>query len=529
MKSNSEFILLISFFENPSEKRLSEMFECLEINQKLFNKIIIIYELPNNNKTHVLNRIIKIKGENETSTNAKIEIEFLKGRPKYTDFFKISSKYESKDNNSWFCIANSDIYFDETLYLINDIKIKEEFIIALSRYDKFEDLKKDELDAIPYTFTIEDEKNKNWKLISSKKENKLLSAIPNTFSQDAWFFRKKPINWEKYIFKIGTMFCDSFFNTQTIIDKVNIYNPCLSIRIYHNHNVSEDDKNRNKNFNEENQEKIWTQGINHFRKEIMINNDHDLYQNKNGIYFDKKKNQPYEIYIDQKYNNVILRNLKFPVCGVLWSSIESINNPLNSVAMEWNEHSIFINFKRQRSFYLSLIKIEIIIKKLINYINKEIIYEDNFYKFSNSYSMNLIIYFHYDDLNNKINKLIIDFIKNLIENSKEISFFAITDNKRINNLDYEYINFNDLKISKKKEYEQRSLIEEKIFNISTKSKIVLLDKDLINFIKECNYEDSEKFIRKIEKEIINKSINKFKNQELAKQLLDSEKRLIGID
>ncbi len=77
MKSNSEFILLISFFEESSEKRISEMFECLEINRKLFNKIIVIYELPNNNKTQVLSRILRIKEENETSTNNKIEIEYL--------------------------------------------------------------------------------------------------------------------------------------------------------------------------------------------------------------------------------------------------------------------------------------------------------------------------------------------------------------------------------------------------------------------------------------------------------------------
>ena len=63
----------------------------------------------------------------------------------------------------------------------------------------------------------------------------------------------------------------------------------------------------------------------------------------------------------------------------------------------------------------------------------------------------------------------------------------------------------------------------------TRNKIVLLDNDLIKFIKQNNYLESEKFIKKIEKEIINQSINKFNNEELAMQLLDSEKRLIGFD
>ncbi len=389
-------------------------------------------------------------------------------------------------------------------------------------------MKKDEIDAIPYTFTIEDDKNKKWKLICAKKEKNLISAIPNTFSQDAWFFKKKPINWEKYIFKIGTNFCDSFFNTQAILDKINIYNPCLSIRIYHNHNVSKDDKNRNKNFNQENISKFWEEGLNFFKQEVMINSNHHLYQNKNGIYLDKKRETPYEIYIDPKTNKAFLRNYNYPVSGVLWSNIESINNSLNSFGMDWSDNSIFINFKRQKSFYLSLIKIEIIIKKLINFNDSYIVNYHNNLRFRNKNSVNLIVYFHNDDLNNKVNKLIIYFIKYLVKNSR-ISFFPITDKKRIINLNFEYINFNYLKMFKKRQYEYRKILEEKIFSTSTSDKIVLLDNDLIDFIKQCNYEDSEKFIRKIEKEIINQSVNKSNNEELAKQLLESEKRLIGID
>ena len=52
----------------------------------------------------------------------------------------------------------------------------------------------------------------------AKKNKLLLSDIPNFFSADSWIYKNEPKNWEKYVFKIGTFFCDSFFNKQAFID-----------------------------------------------------------------------------------------------------------------------------------------------------------------------------------------------------------------------------------------------------------------------------------------------------------------------
>ena len=450
--SKSNYTLIISLYEESLEERRKEFLSCIEINKYIFNKIIILYERPKNNLFNtVFEKISKIKKDAYKNSLAKIEIKFIDDRPTYTDFFRLSIKDKETNQNSWYVIANSDIFFDNSLNKLEEIRNKENALIALSRYDKHYNLiKENQLTSLSSFFNYEDLNKNKWDLICIKKNDKLLSDIPNFFSADSWIYKNEPKNWEKYIFKIGTFFCDSFFNKQALIDKEDLYNPCLSIRSFHNHNPI-NNSSLQKSSKKEEKTAIYEWGQNYFLNNL-------------------------------KHKNEII------VHGVLWSNIQNLEN--NNFHKGWCDQSIFLSFKSQSNIYHSFILLEIIFERLINKFKKPF----NSVKQKNIPQEKSIIYFiHYDNKNNIVNKIIIEFIKFLFYDSEFIVSF-ILENKGNKNINYKYINLKNFIKIKKSNKLYLNEIEKLIFESAINQHTYNIEDKEIQILKNKNYEHSNKFI-----------------------------------
>lgn len=173
--------LFTSYFESENKERQAEIDLCLNKNIKnwLIDKIFITNE---SNKKH----------------RKKVKV-FSKSRPMFTDFFNAIKEYSKpKDIN---IIANSDIYFDNTLSLLAGL-YSDNLCLALSRADKVGD-----------------------RFISYHSE----------YSQDAWIFFGK-IEKEIYgDFYLGRPGCDNRIAYEIAKAGYEVRNLCKTITIIHLH------------------------------------------------------------------------------------------------------------------------------------------------------------------------------------------------------------------------------------------------------------------------------------------------------
>ena len=198
--------LITTYYKSSNEKRNDEINKCLIKNFE--NKFIKKIYLLNNEKFNLnfinnhKNKIIQVVISNDI--NYKL---------KYNDAIHFINGYLKNE----ICIlSNSDIYFNETLSLINNDNINNKFF-ALLRYDENE-----------------------------KGDISIFSQynIPRDDSQDCWIF-KSPLNIDlnKLNFSLGTLGCDSIFayivyDSNTDVDtKTNISNPSYDIISIHVHNT----------------------------------------------------------------------------------------------------------------------------------------------------------------------------------------------------------------------------------------------------------------------------------------------------
>lgn len=182
------FNLVTTYYICPNINRQKELNECL-INNSKNKHIKKIYLL--NEKIHELEFL-----ENIDKIKQIVVDDDSKKRLKYKfaiDFINENLKGEK-------CIlANSDIYYDNTLKLLSDYDMNNVFI-ALSRYD----------------------------------DNKLFNY---ELSQDTWIF-KSPlnINSKKLDFCFGILGCDNTFAYIAYKNKLKIINPSMTIKSHHLHN-----------------------------------------------------------------------------------------------------------------------------------------------------------------------------------------------------------------------------------------------------------------------------------------------------
>jgi hypothetical protein len=188
-----EKFLFICLYNEVNLERKKEYERCLKenVNNSQLDKICVIYEENGE----------KMSFPETMFDSPKISVIKVAKRPTYSDIFEIiNSIVGNKDIIS--ILANSDIYFDESLELVNNIDM-DSVCLALTRYDVLKD----------NTIQFHD----------------------SVCSQDTWIFRGriKPIESS---FNLGIAGCDNRIAYEIEKAGYSIVNPSLDIKTYHLHN-----------------------------------------------------------------------------------------------------------------------------------------------------------------------------------------------------------------------------------------------------------------------------------------------------
>jgi len=175
-------ILLTSFYVVKNRSRFDELVYSLQknISNAQISKIILLCE----------NELAQVDSD-------KVEEILVNKRPKFSDFVRVANRESENDVK---IIANSDIYFDDTLQIVpNSIKSNE--VYCLTRWDE---------------------------------EKGSIQFYNNFKSQDAWFFQDKLTkNIGDYF--MGLPGCDNRFAKELLDSGRKIKNPSLTIRAIHVH------------------------------------------------------------------------------------------------------------------------------------------------------------------------------------------------------------------------------------------------------------------------------------------------------
>ncbi|NIO79505.1 MAG: glycosyltransferase [Candidatus Aminicenantes bacterium] len=220
----NKYKLITTLYNEKKRKRIKEYSKCLKINYNhaLIDEIHVLYD-TNKDDAGRKSRLLKF-----LEKNPGIEKVYIKGRPTYEEMFNYAN---SKFPESRIIICNADIYFNETLVLLNDVDLVNTFLV-LSR----------------------------WDVVSGEKARLIHDRFNdfNYMSADAWIF-KTPLNINFTCdYRLGTMFCDSFLNSQLFKSGLNVYNPCFDVQACHLHKDWEEVKLRkSKDYSIEQKLKIW--------------------------------------------------------------------------------------------------------------------------------------------------------------------------------------------------------------------------------------------------------------------------------
>lgn len=176
--------LYASYYIDPNPARQQELDLCLLKNvlNKHINRIYLLLEYP----------IVK-----DILSNEKIKVIYIKGRPEYNTFFEFIN--ERTDPSEWNIIANSDIYFDETVEVLNSYNGKVS--VCLTR----------------------------WEVEKSKT-----SFLNRPDSQDAWCV-KGEIKGVDGCFTLGKCGCDNAIMDRFHKAGYKAINPSKTIKSYHLH------------------------------------------------------------------------------------------------------------------------------------------------------------------------------------------------------------------------------------------------------------------------------------------------------
>jgi hypothetical protein len=174
--------LYTSFYQDKDAKRQKELLYCL--NQNILNPLID-------------NIFLIVEGEVKLPVSGKLIIVNSE-RPTYRNFFDLINDTVTSPN-SISVIANSDIYFNDTLAQLD---IKERQCIALSRWDK-------------------------------RKDG--LRLHNERFSQDTWIFKGKVRNVRFCDFYLGIPGCDNRIAYELNRAGYRLFNPATKIQSIHYH------------------------------------------------------------------------------------------------------------------------------------------------------------------------------------------------------------------------------------------------------------------------------------------------------
>jgi hypothetical protein len=176
--------LITTFYHEKHTNRRNEFLQAIRLNSEnvLISNIYVLCE----------------SGE-EFIADLGVKVEIIK-QEKRPNFHELITFANSLDVSGIKIIANTDIYFDETLSKSFELKNKE--VYCLTR----------------------------WNQLNSGQ----IEFFPNFKSQDSWIFKGMlPDNIGDYF--MGVPGCDNRLAAELVANGFNIYNPCLSVRSIHLH------------------------------------------------------------------------------------------------------------------------------------------------------------------------------------------------------------------------------------------------------------------------------------------------------
>ncbi len=179
------FVLITTFYHEQNRSRRNEFLKALTKNAEI-SIIQKVYVLCESGQEFLMN------------LNSKIEIVQQMNRPKFKNLISFANNISP---NYYRIIANTDIYFDDTLYEARFLERRK--VYCLTRWD-----------------------------LNSTGE---IDFYPNFKSQDSWIFRDLlPENIGDYF--IGVPGCDNRLAAEIEDNGFKLSNPSLSIRSIHLHN-----------------------------------------------------------------------------------------------------------------------------------------------------------------------------------------------------------------------------------------------------------------------------------------------------
>ena len=153
--------------------------------------------LLNNISNKFIDKIYVLASDKLLFKNKKIKSIKFDERPMYYDFIEIVNMYSSVNDIN--IVANLDIYFNETINLIHNIKNNQIFALTIEEY-----------------------------LMPTHHYNK-------TDSQDVWIWKGEIINCDLYKIPLGFAGCDNAIIERFERNGYKILNPSLSIKVKHEH------------------------------------------------------------------------------------------------------------------------------------------------------------------------------------------------------------------------------------------------------------------------------------------------------
>jgi ribosomal protein L7Ae-like RNA K-turn-binding protein len=198
--SNAEqekFKLITMLYNETNEERITEYLTCLEKNlaHDRIDQIHVVYDISKDDNKKILLNYLK---------NKNVPITYVSSRATYAFCFNLANELFP---DSRIILSNADIYFNETLELLDDYDLTDKFLI-LTRWDIGQD---GSLSLHAY---------------SPKSEK--------SYSHDSWFF-STPLHFEDGNVLIGTPGCDGTIAFQAQKNALGLLNPCFSIQGCHLH------------------------------------------------------------------------------------------------------------------------------------------------------------------------------------------------------------------------------------------------------------------------------------------------------
>ena len=197
--AHNKFVLITSLYNENDNRRIQEYFYCLKRNNKhpSIKKIHVVYDTSKDTKTNN-NKIIDF-----LKKRSSITITYTHGRPTFNFLFDLANTHY---NGKKIIVSNADIYFDQSLKLLNNFDLTNKFL-SLTR----------------------------WEVLATGKLFPIFLSHAGPFGADTWIFNSPIEKFQDLNFGLGTSDCDFRIIYQAYKSNLTVLNPCLDIKCCHMH------------------------------------------------------------------------------------------------------------------------------------------------------------------------------------------------------------------------------------------------------------------------------------------------------